>query len=195
MLITLVTGLLTGALTSLGQTWLPEPLVQFANSLAVWLLASFFVGWWAVAAAGAGVAGFAVLVIADVAFYLGMYLQFGIVGSWAGDLAYLLGGLVAGPAFGVAGFVTRSRSRYAGVGAALLGAVFLAEAGLRATSGVITSGYASGWPLFAGAGVLAIVVTLPWTRKHPLGLLAAIPCAVLGLVGLTIVIPAALEVF
>lgn len=184
-----VIGLAIGLLTSLGQTYLPEPAVQLANSAAIWLTASYLAGWVCGTRAGSLVAGFVVLLLADVAFYIGMFLQFGIVGSWEGDGYYLVAGVIAGPILGLAGRVTRGRGRWAGVAAGVLAAVYVAEALYRLTSSVV-GGFSAGWPLVAAGGVAVLLVTLPWTRRHPLGLLATPLLAAAAAAGLIWILPA-----
>lgn len=122
-------GLLTGALTQLGQSALPDGWSQAANSLSVWLLVAFLLGAamptnrWAAAAGVIGLAG------ALVGYYGVVELRFGYGGSTGSLLFWGIGALVGGPVFGVAGRTWRAdadhRRRAAAIG--LLAAVFIAE--------------------------------------------------------------------
>ena len=59
-------GLIWGFLTSLGQTYLPEPLVQLTNCYSVWLFISYFVDYLSVTGGLATVAGLLSVLAADV---------------------------------------------------------------------------------------------------------------------------------
>jgi hypothetical protein len=153
-LLAVVVGVSVGALTFVGQRFLPGQWNTLVNSGAIWLVPVFFVGsrtrsfpW----AAATGV----VTLLATLAGYYVPYTLSGTpqslfyVALWVG-LA-----LIAGPLFGMAGCAWRSDRRGLRVaGVAMLGSVLAAE-GLYL---VVVLGYLwSGWCMVV-AGVLAVVV-------------------------------------
>ncbi|HEY3507206.1 MAG TPA: DUF6518 family protein [Actinocatenispora sp.] len=129
-------GVALGVLDLAGQSLLPYPWADLANSAAVWALAAFGLGLWVRAGAvRCVVAGVAMLVVAVVTYYLAAAVvlhddagnavsSFGLL--WAGS------GVLAGCVFGFAGHLRAARGfRLAALGVALPAAVLLAEAARR----------------------------------------------------------------
>ena len=183
-------GLVWGLLTSLGQTYLPEPLVQLTNCYSAWLIIAYFVGYLSVTSGLAAVAGLLAVLDADVGFYVGMWAQFGTIGSWTGDTYYMIGALMFGPLLGLAGYLFTTRSRWATYGVALMASLFFSEALYRLSkTDVVTAGFSDGWYVFAVLGLGLLLATLPRTRHRPLPLLSIIPLTALAFVGVAIVLP------
>ncbi|TFD68770.1 hypothetical protein E3T47_02020 [Cryobacterium ruanii] len=185
-----------GLLTSLGQTYLPEPLVQLTNCYSGWLIIAYFVGYLSVTGGLAAVTGLLSVLAADVGFYTGMWVQFGIIGSWTGDTYYMIGALMFGPLLGLAGYLFKTRSRWATYGVALMASLFFSEALYRLSkTDVVTSGFSDGWYVFAILGVGFLLATLPRTRHQPLPLLSIIPLTAFAFVGVALVLPVVLSLF
>jgi hypothetical protein len=126
-------GLLTGALTQLGQSVLPDGWSQAANAISPWLAVAFGLGAvmpdrrWAVAA------GIAALLAALVGYYAMTTLRFGIGGSTSALIFWGTGALVGGLVFGPAGHIWRRGARWErAVAIGLLAAAAIAEGGYQA---------------------------------------------------------------
>lgn len=96
-------GLLIGIVTLVGQATLPGSWNQIANSGAVWLVPTFFIGSLMSSEKYAAAAGIGMLAGTLIGFYatqalLGIALSFYFIALWAGVA------LVAGSLFGVAGY-------------------------------------------------------------------------------------------
>jgi hypothetical protein len=125
-------GLLTGVLTSFGQTLLGDTAFQgLANAVSPWLVAPFLVGALARRPAAAALAGLLTCAGQVAGYYLAADLRGFAVGS-ASILLWTCAGVLGGPLFGAAGRLWRrgrsGGSRWVGVGAALLAGCWLAEA-------------------------------------------------------------------
>jgi hypothetical protein len=120
-------GLVVGALTSVGQTYLGGALNAFVNSASAWLIAPFIVGAVMPTRRTAAAAGLATALAQLLGYYACAHLRGypsggSIVAFW-GACA-----LIGGPLFGAGGHLWRSGSpRVAGLGSTLLPAAFLAE--------------------------------------------------------------------
>lgn len=190
----IVAGLVWGLLTSLGQTCLPEPLVQLTNCYSVWLIIAYFVGYLSVTGGLAAVAGLLSVLAADVGFYVGMWAQFGIIGSWTGDTYYMIGALMFGPLLGLGGYLFKTRSRWATYGVALMASLFFSEAFYRlGKTDMVAAGFSDGWYVFLVLGVGFLLATLPRTRHRPLPLLSIIPLTAFAYIGVALVLPVVLS--
>ncbi|AOS64956.1 hypothetical protein TL08_20825 [Actinoalloteichus hymeniacidonis] len=175
-------GLAVGVGTFFGQGSLPALLSQaLANSGASWSVATFLLVAFLVAAGpwSSAIAG----ILAMVGMVLGYYGTATIVlgtsgGRWM--IIWLLVALVAGPVFGLAGYWWRvRRPGFEIAGIALLGGVYLEEAGRILLSGP------QDYP-FQGPGWLALVIGVgiplllgrSW-RNRGIALVAALPVALL----------------
>jgi hypothetical protein len=149
-------GLLTGFLTSRGQTYLPDGASQFANSYAVWLTTSFLVGALLPAPAWAFVGGALVQFVALAGYYLTAQILLDAPPGGTAIVAFwVLGGTLGGPILGLVGFWWR---RYGGrralTAAALPGALYLSE-GLYLLLGL---GYGVGYAfLLIGLALTAVL--------------------------------------
>ncbi|WP_046469037.1 DUF6518 family protein [Allosalinactinospora lopnorensis] len=103
-------GVAAGALTSYGQTYLPEPFTQLANSYSVWLTFSFVYGLLAPSKRFAVPGGIVVQMLAIAGYYLVSELRFDAgTGGLETNLVWLFGGLLVGPAAGLAGYWARTK--------------------------------------------------------------------------------------
>ena len=153
-LLAVVVGVVAGALTFVGQRFMPGQWNTLVNSGAIWLVPVFFVGSRTRSLPGAAAVGGATL-LATLAGYYVPYTLAGTPQSLFYVALWVGVALIAGPLFGVAGWAWRSdRRRLRVVGVAMLSSVLAAE-GLYL---VIVLGYPwSGWSMVA-AGVVAVVV-------------------------------------
>jgi Family of unknown function (DUF6518) len=171
-LLAIAVGISTGALTLIGQRFMPGQWNTLVNSGAIWLIPAFFVGWRMPSIVWAVVAGAATLVSTLLGYYVPSTLT-GTPHSLYFVALWTVTALVAGPLFGAAGYWWRDdRRAFRVIGVAFLGGVLVAE-GLFI---VIVLGYVwSGWTM-AAAGVGAAAV-LPSRRDRWLTL-AALPAPV-----------------
>ncbi len=154
LLLVVVIGLTTGALTLLGQKYLPEAILQFANCYSVWLAASFLLGSPVRTVVWALVGGGAVQILALVGYYVTSYLVLDLtLGTYNNALFWASGGLLGGPVLGLAGFWWQTRQGTRAILAtALLSATFISE-GLYL---LLRLGYGIGWAFVIIGVVLAI---------------------------------------
>jgi hypothetical protein len=124
-LVVVVGGLALGALTSFGQTVLDPPWSSLANSASPWLAGAFAAGAIQPRLRPAVLAGLVACVLAVAGYYL-TAAQRGYGASHTGILFWSVCAIAGGPVFGAAGHLWWSQRR--AIGAALLPAVFLAEA-------------------------------------------------------------------
>jgi hypothetical protein len=126
-------GLLLGVATQIGQSLLPAGVGLLANSISPWVSVAFAVGALHARARNAAGAGFLTLAMALVGYYAMVFVRFGYATVGSTLLLWTGGALAGGVVFGLAGyhwrhgtFTTRT------VAVALLGAVWVAEAGYLA---------------------------------------------------------------
>lgn len=185
-LVTVVAGVLLGAVDLLLQKALPYPWANLANSSAVWALAAFGLGWWLRSPWWrAAVAGVVLLVLAVPSYYLTATLvqHDDLANAWApSSLVWVSFGVPAGVVFGVAGGWARADGWRRIVGTALPGALLFAEAAIR----LGRSGYADNIAtamIELALGVLLILVVGRTARQRLTGLAAAVPLALVGFAG------------
>lgn len=158
-------GVTWGAATSGLQTILPWPFAGLANAVGPWVAPAFLVGAWSRRSWVAVLAGVLVCFGEVAGYYATSALRgFGVNPTMV--LMWAATGVVGGPVLGAAGWCwRRARSlRAAGLGAALLGGVFLAE-------GVVTYGVYLGYTgdavifcVLGAALVTALGATAPAAR-------------------------------
>jgi hypothetical protein len=181
--VTILAGVLLGAVDLLLQKSLPYPWADLANSSAVWAVAAFGLGawvrapWWRSA-----LAGVVLLVLAVPAYYLTATLvqNDNLSNAWAPtSMLWMLFGVPAGFLFGLAGAFASAAGWRGVFAAALPGAVLFAEALL------ILRRDAFQWTavIELTLGVLVIVLVARTARNRITALLAALPLALLGLAG------------
>lgn len=163
MLIAVVLGFAIGALTLLLQKLLPDSLIQFANSGAVWSILAFMIGRVAQSRRIAIIAGFLALSGEVAGYYTAAYFA-NLMDISAGTLAvvgyWLVIALVAGPFFGWAGYASvHSRGLIQKIGVASLGALFMGE-GLYLLSILPKPNTGLLWL------AVALLLTLYWTWKN-----------------------------
>lgn len=178
LLFVLLAGVGGGVLTEILQGVLVDPWAAWANSVAVWCGVGFAVGATARGPRVAAAAAVATEMLLVSAYY-GAQVASGLPLSPSTVMGWLVAGVVAGIAFGLAGWAWRQGdARWSVAGAALLGGVLVAEGWVRAvrfpwqgSSGVVMIGVGVALVLtlgrtwrqrLAGVGLLAIVVPLGW---------------------------------
>ncbi len=177
-------GLVLGAIDLVLIRTLPYPWADLANSSAVWAVAAFaFARLLRVEPALSALAGAVLLVVAVEAYYLtavGLDLASTARLTSASTLAWVVFGVLAGAAFGLAGAWSREHVTWrSAVGVGLAVGVLLAEAWLRVDQ--ISTALLTAW---VAVGVLAATTRRP-VEGGRAALLAA-PLTVLCFVGFTV---------
>ncbi len=177
-----VVGVVIGTLTLIGQGQLPGAWNHLANTGGPWLVAAFYVGAFMASDLRAALAGFISLLGCLLGYYVAAHFfvdasaDSSIVIFWIGIA------LVGGPLFGAAGRWWRdTREWQRVVGAALLGAVIIAE-GVYLLQVVQPEDRAAGWVEIA-VGVIVPLLLGRSNRDRLLGLAALLPALLLGAVG------------
>lgn len=128
ILVALAVGLVTGVLTQIGQSVLPDGIRQVANSISPWLTVAFIVGTLMPRPGVAALTGFLALALALVGYYAMVLLRFGYTGGGSALILWTVGSVLGGAVFGPAGFYWRRGGLVQRVAAiALLAGVFVSE--------------------------------------------------------------------
>jgi hypothetical protein len=154
-------GLVAGALTDLGQAWLPWTVAPAANSAGSWVLLSFVVALGARGLVGAVVRSSTCLVGLVIGYYA-MAIERGVAVGHQPVVFWTVAALAIGPLAGAAaGALRHIGSDYAAVGAGVIGGLLAGEAvyGLRHLTGT-SPGY---WVAQFAVGT-AVTVGLAWWR-------------------------------
>ena len=177
-LLAVVVGVAVGALTFVGQRFMPGQWNTLVNSGAIWLVPVFFVGSRMPSLPWAAAAGATTLLATLAGYYVPSALG-GTPQSLFYVALWVAMALVAGPLFGAAGRAWRSdRRRLRVIGVALLGGVLAAE-GLYL---VIVLGYLwSGWSMVVTAVVAVVALSSRGDRLLTL-VVSPLPIAAAGLV-------------
>ena len=107
--IAVLAGLVIGIGTQLLQGRLPRSWDVLANSGVVWALGAFAVGTVMMSVRTAAFGGATAMVLASLSYYWAVDWLEGITSDGRGALIWSLARLVAGPAFGIAGHLVRTR--------------------------------------------------------------------------------------
>jgi hypothetical protein len=184
--VTVLCGLLLGAVDFTLQKLLPYPWANLANSSAVWAVAAFGLGlwvrspWWRSA-----LSAVVLLVLGVPSYYVTAWLwqHDNLSNAWAStSFLWMLFGALAGVVFGVAGAFATATGWRGMVAVALPGAVLFAESLLvlrrtpRSTDDVWTA------VIELVLGVLIIALVARGGRQRVAALVAALPLAALGFV-------------
>jgi hypothetical protein len=178
-------GIGTGAITLVGQKYLPGSWNALANSGAVWLIPAYFIA----ARARTRALGVAYCALALASCVFSYYAVEALVNAhsfpWANRYLYVWLGcaLVGGPVFGMGARLWREKGRFAAWGAALLPAVFLAE-GLNELFHI--AAYSHMIPAVIGRiaiGLILSAIVLFQSDRKKRGALALFALTGLGLLG------------
>lgn len=174
-------GLALGVVTQIGQGVLPDGWRSLANSVSPWLFVAFLVGSRAARDPLAAVAGSLTLLFALVGYYGLVAIRFGIIPSLSGAvLLWLIASVAGGPVFGVAGRWWRDRRPWRRATAlGLMGAAPIAEAAYF----IVVLGFRDVGIAAALIGVLLPLLLGRERGDRVRGLLALVPCVLLGLAG------------
>ncbi len=180
LLLAVVVGLATGALTLAAQAVLPTEANRLANSGAIWVTVAFAVGWRTPSDAAAALAGFVALIGALVGYFVTAALaQAGV--SVSTVAIWVAVAFVGGPVFGIAG---RWRATGTGwrpaVAVAALGGVYLAE-GVWTLWGIPHLALA-GWASVV-VGCLITLLLADGREMRTRACLLALPLALVGVAG------------
>ncbi|MGW4941929.1 DUF6518 family protein [Actinoplanes sp. NPDC004185] len=177
-----VGGLLLGAFDFVWIKYVPFPLGNLGNSLAVWAVAGFLFTYWGRWDWVRGIAAAVVmLVVAVPSYYLAAaVIQNDDFSNLYNTVAIMWMGfaVVAGVVFGGAGIAARHPGRWQLAASAMPGAVMVAEAVVLARR----NDGESLWPALLDVvlGVLITVLIVDSWRRRLVTLLLAVPLAVVG---------------
>jgi FtsH-binding integral membrane protein len=164
LLTTLVVGLLLGALTALGQQYLPDAVRSLANSSGPWCLVAFALAWRA--PRGRPVVG-ALALAALLAGYVACSAVRGYPSSTALLLFWGLASVLVGPVLGVAaGWVRGTDGIRPALGAAVPAGVLVGEAVYGLT--VVADSTSGGFWVAEGIVGLALVAVLAYRGRWSL---------------------------
>jgi hypothetical protein len=180
VVLTLIAGLATGALTSFGQSHLNGTLGPFVNSVSAWLIVPFLLGTLMRTPRGAAAAGLTAALLQLVGYYVTARLR-GYPAGGSIIVFWTACAVLGGPLFGLAAHLGwRGGRRWRGIGLAALAAVFLAEGVWAYLHEQRRYGAAGLWIGIA----LGLALLIPRGRElRWLGL--AVPLALLGEIALT----------
>ena len=183
----LVGGVLLGVLDFVWIKYLPFPLGQLGNSLAVWAVAGFLFTYWGRWGWARGItAAVVMLVVAVPSYYLAAALiQHDAYANMVNTVAllWMFFAVLAGVVFGGAGIVARRPGRWQTPALAMPAAIMFAEAGLLARQiGEPGRGDEPVWSavINVALGVLLTVLIADSWRRRAVALLLAVPVAVVG---------------
>jgi MFS family permease len=166
VVITLGIGILLGVFTSFGQTYLPEPFRQLANSYSVWLLFSFIVGYILKTYKIAGVAGVFVQYLAILFYYIASSIRFDMSFTPESlislNIVWIVGGTLAGPIAAIAGAIAAKKTKHLSIAIGFMAGLFFSEALYQ----FIMLGYAAEGIVFSLVG-LAFIVLAYYKTKYP----------------------------
>ncbi|CAN5410543.1 hypothetical protein BH09PAT4_BH09PAT4_01700 [soil metagenome] len=113
VIITITLGVVLGLFTSFGQTYLPDPFTQLANSYSVWLLFAFICGLFMSRFRWALLSGAVVQYVALATYYSLLHIRFSD-GSFniSSNVIWLIGGTLVGPLASLAGKLYSVRSKW-----------------------------------------------------------------------------------
>ncbi|HEY1085896.1 MAG TPA: DUF6518 family protein [Candidatus Saccharimonadales bacterium] len=144
-------GILLGVFTSFGQSVLPSPFTQLANSYSMWLIFSFGIGY-----ALKSHSSIAVAIVGAIVQYLAILLYY-IVSAVRFDLAYtimdlisanlvwIIGGTLVGPIAAVAGRMTANKTKLTDASVSFMAGLIVSESGYQ----FIKLGYGAEGVVFA----------------------------------------------
>jgi uncharacterized protein DUF6518 len=122
-----VAGVALGFVIQILQGSLGGSSAVLANSGAVWAFVAFSLGLVMPTARMAAVGGAICLVVASISYYVAVDWFEGITSSPRGAVVWSIAGILAGAAFGFAGFVARHNQRHRRPAWALLAGVLVGE--------------------------------------------------------------------
>lgn len=122
-----VTGVALGFVIQILQGSLGGSSAVLANSGAVWAFVAFSLGLVMATARAAAAGGAICLVVASISYYVAVDWFEGITSSPRGAVVWSIAGILAGAAFGFAGFVARHNQRQRRPAWALLAGVLIGE--------------------------------------------------------------------
>jgi hypothetical protein len=127
ILFSLILGIAIGVITVLGQGVLPGNWNSIANSGAVWLLPTFFIGSLNSKKLKASLSGILALLGMVIGYYGYAMIVQQVAHSFYFILVWSVCGIIGGIIFGIAGFLWSRRGPLHTLGSALIGGVFITE--------------------------------------------------------------------
>jgi uncharacterized protein DUF6518 len=122
-----ITGVALGFVIQILQGLLGGSTAVLANSGAIWAFVAFSLGLVMPTARTAAVGGAICLVVASISYYVAVDWFEGITSSPRGAVIWSIAGVLAGAAFGSAGFVARHNRRHRRLAWALVAGVLIGE--------------------------------------------------------------------
>lgn len=187
LLITLAFGVGLGLFTSFGQSYLPDPLTQLANSYSIWLLFAFVCGMYVSRYRWAAVSGALIQYIALATYYALIHVRFTDGGfNMSSNIIWLVGGTLVGPIAGIAGKLYAVRSRWSAYGLSLIVGVILSESLYQ----FLQLQYVSEGLIFLALAIM-VTVALLWNYRSRLQtIIPIIAVTALAYIGYTYVLAA-----
>ena len=172
----LLGGLVLGVGSQVLQGLLPGAWVVVANSGVAWAIGAFAIGTLMPSARAAVFGGATALVLASFSFYWAVEWFEGYASGIRGPLVWSAAGLVAGPAFGLAGRIVRTRPDLRWLALAPVAGILVGEGAIL----VWFVGVDDLWPaglveLLAGAALTALCA---WRDRRPLVVLGIVAAAI-----------------
>lgn len=131
-LVTLVLGISLGVFTSFGQTFIPEPFKQLANSYSVWLLFSFIGGYLLMSYKKALIAGVLIQYLAILFYYVASSIRFDMEYSFESlislNVIWIIGGTLVGPIAALAGVLANRQTNYRPYATGFMAGLIVSEA-------------------------------------------------------------------
>ncbi|MBA3803874.1 MAG: hypothetical protein H0X22_13370 [Acidimicrobiia bacterium] len=174
--VAIVAGLVVGIGTQVLQGVLPDSGGVLANSGVVWALGAFAVGTLMPSVRAAALGGATTMVLASLSYYWAVDWFEGISSQGRGALIWSVAGLVAGPVFGVAGHLVKSRPDVRWLALAPVAGALIGEGAHL----VWFVGVDDLWPAGVVEMTLGAAVTMAcaWRDRRPILVLGAVAAAV-----------------
>lgn len=155
VLIVVIIGSLTGLLTSFGQTFIPDPFRQLANSYSVWLTMSFVAGMVLNSRWSSLVGGAMVQYVAIAVYYIVSIYRFDTAFSFSpSNIFWIVGGTIGGPVVGLLGFWLNQKNKWFDFSISILPILVFSDAIFQF---VILNYIGTGF-VFVGLGLLIMLI-------------------------------------
>jgi hypothetical protein len=154
-LIIIAIGYLTGILTSFGQTYIPDPFRQLANSYLVWLTMSFVAGMLLSSKRSSLIGGALIQYLAIAVYYIVSIYRFDTAFSFSpSNIFWIVGGTIAGPVVGLLGFLLNQKNKWFEYSVAILPILVFSDAIFQ----FVILNYVDTGFVFVGMGLLIMLI-------------------------------------
>jgi Family of unknown function (DUF6518) len=166
LLIIFIAGILLGVITSFGQTYIPQPFTQLANSYSIWLLFSFVVGYIlkSYKIVASLVAGVLIQYIAILFYYVASAIRFDMPFTSESlitlNIVWIIGGTLVGPIAALAGLFVANGSKNLPVAIGFMAGLFFSESAYQ----FVQLGYMAEGIIFSATGILFLAIAYSKTK-------------------------------